>query len=83
MKKYDAITKNLLKQLAKGKEVMYGSFILNIREEKLIVTGDEKGKKVEWHYKLKSGENSGLSLKQFRDIFAFREKPMFTVAVKK
>jgi len=83
MRKYNAITKNLLRQLAKGNEVMYGPFILRVKEGKLIVIGDKDDQKFEWHYKLKPGENSGFSLRQFKDIFALKEKPIFTVAMKK
>ena len=83
MKKYTALTQNLFRHLARGEEVQYGSFQIRIVEEKIVVRGLGKdGRQLELHYRRRPGRDEGLSKQQFKNIFASREKPLFSVSIR-
>jgi hypothetical protein len=80
MKKYTALTQNMFRHLARGEEVQYQSFRVKAADEKLVVRGAlQDGREVELHYRLRPGNEVGFSKEQFKNIFAFREKPIFSV----
>jgi hypothetical protein len=83
MKKYTALTQNMFRHLARGEEVQYQAFRVKTAEGKLIVRGELKdGREVELHYRIRSGKEAGFSKEQFKNIFAFREKPLFSVNIR-
>lgn len=80
VKKYTALTQNMFRHLARGEEVQYGTFRVKATDEKLVVRGVMKdGQEVELHYRVRPGKEAGFSKEQFKSIFAFREKPIFSV----
>jgi len=83
MKGYTALTQNMFKHLARGEEVQYGTFRVKTVDEKIIVRGMLKdGREVELHYRLRAGKENGFSKEQFKNIFAFREKPLFSINIR-
>jgi hypothetical protein len=83
MKKYTALTQNMFRHLARGEEVQYQAFRVKTADSKLIVRGALKdGREVELHYRLRPGKEAGFSKEQFKNIFAFREKPIFSVNIR-
>ena len=83
MKKYTALTQNMFRHLARGEEVQYGAFRIKTAEEKIIVRGVVKdGHEMELHYRLKQGNEAGFSKEQFKNIFAMREKPLFSINIR-
>ena len=83
MKKYTALTQNMFRHLARGEEVQYGSFQVRIVEEKIIVRGSGRdGRRLELHYRRRPGNDEGFSKQQFKNIFASREKPLFSVSIR-
>lgn len=82
MKRYDSFTQNLFRQLAKGNQVLYRDFLLTVKEDKLVVRAASEGKQIEFHYRLRKGDDFGFSKEQLKDIFANREKPIYTVTIK-
>ncbi len=83
MKKYTALTQNMFRHLARGEEVQYGTFHIRIVEEKIIVCGPGKdGRRLELHYRRRPGSDEGFSKQQFRNIFASREKPLFSISIR-
>jgi hypothetical protein len=83
MKKYTALTQNMFRHLARGEEVQYQAFRVKVSDEKLVVRGMlQDGREVELHYRLRSGNEAGFSKEQFKNIFAFREKPMFSINIR-
>lgn len=83
MKSYTALTQNMFKHLARGEEVQYKAFQVKTVDEKIIVRGTlQDGREVELHYRLRQGKEAGLSKEQFKNIFAFREKPLFTINIR-
>ncbi len=83
MKKYTAITQNMFRHLARGEEIQYGAFLVKKVDEKVIVKGVVRdGHEMELHYRIRPGDQSGFSKEQFKNIFAFREKPLFSVNIR-
>ena len=83
MKRYTALTQNMFRHLARGEAVQYRAFEVKCVEEKLIVRGMmQDGREVELHYRRKTGNPSGFSKEQFKNIFAMREKPLFSVNIR-
>jgi hypothetical protein len=83
MKKYTALTQNMFRHLARGEEVQYQTFRVKTADGKLIVKGALKdGREVEFHYRIRPGKEAGFSKEQFKNIFAFREKPMFSINIR-
>ncbi len=83
MKKYTALTQNMFRHLARGEEVEYQSFRVKTSDGKLVVRGTLKdGREVELHYRLRPGKEAGFSKEQFKNIFAFREKPLFSINIR-
>ena len=83
MKKYTALTQNLFRHLARGEEVQYGTFQIRVGEEKIVVRGLGKdGRQLELHYRRRPGSEEGFSKQQFKNIFASREKPLFSVSIR-
>jgi|GEM_PF-3137267 len=83
LKAYSAVTKNLLKQLARGETLQYNQFELRRDGEKLILRGEVDRGEVELHFRLQSGETFGLSLDQIKRIVGLQEKPLFQTTVRK
>ena len=80
MKSYTALTQNMFKHLAHGEEVQYGALRVKMVDDKIIVRGvSQDGREMEWHYRLRQGKEAGFSKEQFKNIFAFREKPLFSI----
>ncbi len=83
MKKYTALTQNMFRHLARGEEVQYQSFQVKSVEDKLVVRGKLRdGREVELHFRRRSGKEVGFSKEQFKNIFAFREKPIFSINIR-
>ena len=83
MKQYTALTQNMFRHLARGEEVQYQSFQVKSVEDKLIVRGQTRdGREVELHFKRKAGKDAGFSKDQFKSIFAFREKPLYSINIR-
>jgi hypothetical protein len=83
MKKYTALTQNMFRHLARGEEVQYQTFRVKASDEKLIVRGMlQDGREVELHYRMRPGQDAGFSKEQFKNIFAFREKPLFSINIR-
>jgi hypothetical protein len=83
MKKYTALTQNMFRHLARGEEVQYQAFRVKAADEKVVVRGVlQDGREVELHYRLRPGNEAGFSKEQFKSIFAFREKPIFSVHIR-
>ena len=83
MNKYTALTQNMFRHLARGEEVQYQTFRVKAADEKLIVRGMlQDGREVELHYRLRPGKEAGFSKEQFKNIFAFREKPIFSINIR-
>ena len=83
MKSYTALTQNMFKHLAHGEEVQYGAFRVKTVDNKIIVRGVlQDGREVEMHYRLRQGKEAGFSKDQFKNIFAFREKPLFSINIR-
>jgi hypothetical protein len=83
MKKYTALTQNMFRHLARGEEVQYQAFLVKTEADKLIVRGKmHDGREVELHYRRRPGKDAGFSKEQFKSIFAFREKPIFSVNIR-
>jgi hypothetical protein len=83
MKKYTALTQNMFRHLARGEEVQYQAFLVKTEADKLIVRGKmNDGREVELHYRRRPGKDAGFSKDQFKSIFAFREKPIFSVNIR-
>jgi hypothetical protein len=83
MKGYTALTQNMFRHLARGEEVQYGTFRVKTVDEKIIVRGMLKdGREVELHYRVRAGKENGFSKEQFKNIFAFREKPLFSINIR-
>ena len=83
MKKYTALTQNMFRHLARGEEVEYQAFRVKTTDDKVIVRGALKdGREVELHYRIRPGKEGGFSKEQFKNIFAFREKPIFSVNIR-
>ena len=82
MKRYTALTQNMFRHLARGEEVQYQSFRVKTTDGKLVVQGQLKdGREVELHYRLRAGKEAGFSKEQFKNIFAFREKPLYSINI--
>jgi hypothetical protein len=83
MKKYTALTQNMFRHLARGEEVQYRAFQIKSVDDKLVVRGElQDGREVELHYRRRPGKEAGFSKEQFKSIFAFREKPLFSVNIR-
>lgn len=83
MNKYTALTQNMFRHLARGEEVQYQTFRVKVTEEKLVVRGMlQDGREVELHYRVRPGKEAGFSKEQFKNIFAFREKPIFSINIR-
>jgi len=83
MNKYTALTQNMFRHLARGEEVQYQTFRVKATDEKLVVRGMlQDGREVELHYRLRPGKEAGFSKEQFKNIFAFREKPIFSINIR-
>lgn len=83
MKKYTALTQNMFRHLARGEEVQYNAFRVKTSDDKLVIRGVlEDGREVELHYRLRPGKEAGFSKEQFKNIFAFREKPLFSINIR-
>lgn len=82
MKRYDALTQNLFRQLAKGNQILYMNFLLTVKEDKLVLRATLEGREFEFHYRLRKGQDYGFSREQFKNIFSNREKPMYRVSIK-
>ena len=83
MKKYTALTQNMFRHLARGEEVQYRTFQVKSVQDKLIVRGLlQDGREMELHYRRQPGKEAGFSKEQFKKIFAFREKPLFSVNIR-
>jgi hypothetical protein len=83
MKKYTALTQNMFRHLARGEEVQYQAFRVKAGDEKVVIRGMlEDGREVELHYRLRPGKEAGFSKEQFKSIFAFREKPIFSINIR-
>jgi hypothetical protein len=83
VKSYTALTQNMFKHLARGEEVQYGTFRVKMVDDKIIVRGVlQDGREMELHYRLRQGKEAGFSKEQFKNIFAFREKPLFSINIR-
>jgi hypothetical protein len=83
VKSYTALTQNMFKHLARGEEVQYGAFRVKTMDSKIIVRGVlQDGREMELHYRLRPGKEAGFSKEQFKNIFAFREKPLFSINIR-
>lgn len=82
VKEYDALSQNFFRQLARGNAVAYRSFLVETKEDKIIVKRRWQGKDLELHFRRRPGDDYGFSKEQFRAIFADREKPMYRVTVR-
>ena len=83
VKSYTALTQNMFKHLARGEEVQYGAFRVKTVDNKIIVRGVlQDGREMELHYRLRQGKEAGFSKDQFKNIFAFREKPLFSINIR-
>lgn len=83
MKKYTVLTQNMFRHLARGEEVQYQAFRVKSTDGKLIVRGARKdGREMELHYRVRPGREAGFSKEQFKNIFASREKPIFSVNIR-
>ena len=83
MKQYTALTQNMFRHLSRGEEVQYNAFQVKCVEEKLIVRGKHQdGREVELHFWRRPGKDAGFSKEQFKNIFAFREKPIYSVNIR-
>ena len=83
MKKYTALTQNMFRHLSRGEEVQYNGFEVKSVDDKLIVRGQyPDGRELEMHYRRRPGKESGFSKEQFKNIFAFREKPIFHINIR-
>ena len=83
MKKYTALTQNLFRHLAAARRCNTAPFRFGIVEEKIVVRGLGKdGRQMELHYRRRSGSEEGFSKQQFKNIFASREKPLFSVSIR-
>ena len=83
VKSYTALTQNMFKHLARGEEVQYGAFRVKTGDNKIIVRGVlQDGREMELHYRLRQGKEAGFSKDQFKNIFAFREKPLFSINIR-
>ena len=83
VKSYTALTQNMFKHLARGEEVQYGAFRVKTVDNKIVVRGVlQDGREVELHYRLRQGKEAGFSKDQFKNIFAFREKPLFSINIR-
>ena len=83
VKSYTALTQNMFKHLARGEEVQYGAFRVKTVDGKIIVRGAlQDGREMELHYRLRPGKEAGFSKEQFKNIFAFREKPLFSINIR-
>jgi|GEM_PF-1487000 len=83
VKSYTALTQNMFKHLARGEEVLYGAFRVKTVDDKIIVRGVlQDGREMELHYRLRPGKEAGFSKDQFKNIFAFREKPLFSINIR-
>jgi hypothetical protein len=83
MNKYTALTQNMFRHLARGEEVQYQAFRVKATDEKLVVRGMlQDGREVELHYRLRPGKEAGFSKEQFKNICAFREKPIFSINIR-
>lgn len=80
---YTAVTKNLLKQLARGERVGYRHLELWKEGEKLILRGKTDQGEVELHFMAERGETFGLSIGQIRRIVALEEKPLYRTTLRK
>ena len=78
MNHYTQLTKNMVKHLKKGEEVSLNALRVKIVEDKLVVTLKRDDQEMELFYRLEKGDYFGLSKEQLKDIFAQREKPIFT-----
>ena len=83
MKKYTALTQNMFRHLARGEEVQYQALRVKTAEDKVVVRGAFRdGHEVELHYRLRPGKDAGFSKEQFKNIFASREKPLFSINIR-
>ena len=83
VKSYTVLTQNMFKHLARGEEVQYGTFRVKTVDGKIIVRGVlQDGREMELHYRLRQGKEAGFSKEQFKNIFAFREKPLFSINIR-
>lgn len=83
MKRYTALTQNMFRHLARGEEVQYRAFQVKSVEDKLIVRGElQDGREMELHFRRRPGKDEGFSKEQFKNIFAFREKPIFSINIR-
>lgn len=83
MKKYTAVTQNMLRHLARGEEVEYRSLRVKAVDDKLVVRGVlPDGREMELHYRLRRGKDAGFSKEQLKKIFAWQEKPMYSVRIR-
>ena len=83
VKSYTALTQNMFKHLARGEEVQYGAFRVKTVDDKIVVRGVlQDGREMELHYRLRQGKEAGFSKEQFKNIFAFREKPLFSINIR-
>lgn len=83
MKQYTALTQNMFRHLARGEEVIYKAFQVKSVDDKLIVRGQyQDGREVEMHFRRKPGKDAGFSKEQFKNIFAFREKPIYHINIR-
>ena len=83
MKQYTALTQNMFRHLSRGEEIQYLSFQVKSIDEKLVVRGKaQDGREVELHFRRKPGKESGFSKEQFKNIFAFREKPIYSINIR-
>lgn len=80
---YTEVSKNLLRHLAKGEEVIYRNLTLRKEGDKLKVRGRlEAGEILEYVYKLEKGDMWGLSKQQIKRILSFQETPMFKTIIR-
>jgi hypothetical protein len=83
MKKYTVLTQNMFRHLARGEEVEYQAFRVKTTDGKLVIRGAlPDGREMELHYRLRPGKEAGFSKEQFKNIFAFREKPLFSINIR-
>ena len=83
VKSYTALTQNMFKHLACGEEVQYGAFRVKMVDDKIVVRGVlQDGREMELHYRLRQGKEAGFSKEQFKNIIAFREKPLFSINIR-
>ncbi len=83
-KVYDRLTKNLIKRLSRGEEVLLGNITLKREGERLILKGRiEEGEEVELFFRLEKGGDYGLSKAQLKRIISMQEKPIFRAHIRK